>query len=478
MHYKQLKPTTFFVIFTASLLFGCQSTPATKPTPTIDLEATALTQAFYARGFQRTALGNINYIGIDQCGAMTLQAHRGSIRYNENSINAVIDALDNQFPIIEIDVRLTRDDVWVIHHDDYTGRANGTVDNQRRRISSINYKKEWGYLRERDLNTGELTNTVPPTFVQLAQAFRAGAHRGQQLNIEIKGSAGAQDIEMLDYLALKTLGEGNYFYSSLELGSLEKMRKINGDVRLYFIQRPALASLQKLSNDVKRGAGNDPVYERNQGELSDYEDFGTRHYRERRYDNRKGLDKLSRSLKRNFGIVIDIRQYAASAGNIKQLAHARGIPVASYTVNTQAYHASLLAKLPSSQRPDYAIIDDTQYGFCRQYQLPPMQPYVGTTELTKQIAQLPQDLDLQRLDELSTYFPQHLYPAIDGSLKSFGQPQKGPVNIPGQTEYVPVFLDTHAGPRERASDVDLTPAEAIQIELRGQQQPQPNSNNQ
>lgn len=476
MRYTLPNFAKYLSIFAVSLLFGCQSTQETKSSPKIDREATALTQAFYARGFQRSSIGNINYIGLNQCGAMTLQAHRGSVRYNENSINAVIDALDNQFPIVEVDVRLTRDDVWVIHHDPYTGRADGTVDNKRRKISSINYKKEWGYLRERDLNSGQLIDTLPPTFTALAQAFRANAHRGQQLNIEIKGYAGRNDIEMLDYLAFKILGAGNYFYSSLELSSLERMRKINDDVKLFFIQRPALTSLKKVSADLKRGAANDPIYERNKAELADYEGFGTRHYRERRHDNSKGLNRLQKRLKRNFGLVMDIRQYAANARNIKRLAHGRNIPVATYTVNSHAYHANLLHKLPASARPDYAIIDDTQYGFCSSYQLPPMQPYVGTTKLSKMIGELPRDLDLERIDELDTYFPQHLYPAIGGSLKSFGKPIAGPVKVPGQSEYVPVFLDTHAGPKEQATDVDLTTDKAIQIELRGKKSSSNNNN--
>ncbi|WP_156103981.1 glycerophosphodiester phosphodiesterase [Shewanella mangrovi] len=458
------------IVSAGLLLSGCQST--SKPTEDLkpDPEQTALQQAFAARGFHRTPLGNINYMGDNACGGMQLQAHRGSIRYNENSINAVIDALDNQFRVVEIDVRLTNDDVWVIHHDKATGRADGTVDNQRRKIANINYKKQWGYLRERNLDTGQLTNTVPPSFLALAKAFRLSARHGQQLNIEIKGRAGKNAIEMLDYLAFKTLGEGQYFYSSLELDTLSKMRNINDTVPLYFIQRPALASLQQLSHDMQRGAGNDPLYERNKSLIEDFEDFGTRHYRERRYDNPKGFAQLKRKLQRNFGLVVDIRQYAKESARLTRLARANGVPLASYTVNGQSFHANLLSKLPQSQRPDYAIIDDTQYGFCRRYNLPPMQAYQGSSELTKQMAQLPQDLDLQRLSLLTTYFPQHLYPTIDGSLKSFGSQQAGPVDIPGQNTYIPVFLDTHAGPKQQQTEVDLTPADAIQIEIRQKQQ--------
>ena len=128
----------FVLIFCCfGLLGGCKSTPSAPESQPVDPQKLALEQAFNARGFTLSALDNINYLGARQCSNLELQAHRGSIRFPENSLEAVIDALDNQVDVIEIDVRLTRDDVWVIHHDGRTGRETGTIDNKRRKIESI-----------------------------------------------------------------------------------------------------------------------------------------------------------------------------------------------------------------------------------------------------------------------------------------------------------------------------------------------------
>ena len=141
----------------ASILTGCNSTENKPSTNRLSIEqqqaANARASALAARGFYQTQLGNINYLSARQCSDFNLQSHRGSVRYPENSLNAVIDAIDNNFDVIEIDVRITRDNVWVVHHDARTGRETGTVDNKQRKVESINYAKEWGYLRHRNQET-------------------------------------------------------------------------------------------------------------------------------------------------------------------------------------------------------------------------------------------------------------------------------------------------------------------------------------
>lgn len=465
----------FVLIFCCfGLLGGCKSTPSAPEPQPVDPQKLALEQAFNARGFTLSALDNINYLGARQCSNLELQAHRGSIRFPENSLEAVIDALDNQFDVIEIDVRLTRDDVWVIHHDGRTGRETGTIDNKRRKIESIRYEKEWGYLRQRDMQTGALTDTVPPNFRQLAQVFSRYAHSGQKLNIEIKSRAGSRDLEMLDYLAFSIIGQGRYFYSSLELENLKKMRQINDAVFLSFIQSPAKASMNKLAADMKRGAGQDPIFLRNQSMLEDIQGYANRRYREKRYDSSAGLNKLKKALKSNFGIALDIRHYRQNAPGFKSVAHNRGIPVASYTINGHDYHEQSLLGLKRSQLPDSVIIDDSLYGFCSRFALPPMLPYQGSTELTRKLATLPKDLDLSKLSLLETYWPNGLYPAVDGKLKSFKTGAVANKGKASQSEsgggFVPVIMKTQAGPRENQTQVDLTADDAVKIELRRSEQ--------
>lgn len=476
MEYQGVFVRRFSVLicFCLGLLSGCKSIPTSPAPQPIDPQKLALEQAFNARGFTLSPLGNINYLGTKQCSNLELQAHRGSIRFPENSLDAVIDALDNQFDVIEIDVRLTRDDVWVVHHDRRTGRETGTIDNKRRKISSIRYEKEWGYLRHRNMQTGALTNTIPPSFRQLAQVFSRYAHGRQKLNIEIKNHAGNQDLDMLDYLAFNIIGHGRYFYSSLELDNLKKMRQINDDVFLSFIQSPAKASMNKLAADMKRGAGQDPVFLRNQSMLEDIQGYANRLYREKRYDSSAGLNKLKKALKSNFGIALDIRHYQQRVSGFKSVAHNRSIPVSSYTINGHDYHEQSLLGLNRSLLPDSVIIDDSLYGFCSRFALPPMLSYQGSTDLTRKLATLPKDLDLNNLSSLETYWPNGLYPAVDGKIKSFKTDEvanNAKASPSGFADgFVPVIIKTQAGPRESQTQVDITTDEAVKIELRRSQQ--------
>lgn len=289
-------PNTVLLLILLYLLGGCQTQTQNKNKHSWmkgqyvqDLE-----EAVNARGFTFSKNSNINYLEERKCSNFELQAHRGSVRYPENSMLAVADALDNDFDVVEIDVQLTSDSVWVAHHDAYTGRETGTVDNKRRKISHINYELEWNKVRHRDMKTGLLTSTVPPSFRVLAHIFKEYAKPHQKLNIEIKGSAHHSDLEMLDYLAFSIIGSGAYFYSSLDLDNLKKMRKINEDVYLSFIQGPAKKSIQILTSNLKKAAGSDPIYLRNKEYLIKYGEIGTRFYRENRYDNEQGLRVMKR----------------------------------------------------------------------------------------------------------------------------------------------------------------------------------------
>lgn len=449
-------------------LNACNSTPSKKTVGNFsDAQQYAhseLAKALAARGFSQTTLGNINYLSTRQCSGFQLQSHRGSIRYPENSIKAVVDSIDNDFDVIEIDVRITRDDVWVVHHDARTGRETGTSDNKRRKIESIRYEKEWGYLRERDQDSGMLTNSVPPSFTQLARAFSNASKPGQKLNIEIKSRAGVDDLKMLDYLAFKYLGTGNYFFSSLEMRNLIRMREINPDIYLAYIQSPAKASLQKLAADLKRGAGSDPIYERNKEQLESIQAYGSRRHRVTRYDSPVRLDKLKKQLKRNFGYVLDIRHYRQSANTLKYVAQQSGIPVATYSINGHDYHEKTLLAQSKQRRPDSVIIDDTVYGFCSVFELPTVKPVYTTDKDAKLIASMPADLDLERLDNLANYAENKLYPAVGNTLKSILTKSY----IPKKTVIKPTKSapNLEVGSREADEAFSLETDPVIELELR------------
>ncbi|WP_040697129.1 glycerophosphodiester phosphodiesterase [Pseudoalteromonas citrea] len=450
------------LIMAVFLLTACSSNSSLKQrdkTDTSNQGALAIKQALSARGFYLSPLGNINYIHPTQCGGFQLQSHRGSIRYPENSINAVLDSLDNGFDVIEVDVRVTSDGVWVLHHDSHTGRETGSVDNKRRRIDKMNFRNEWGYLRARDQHTGRLLSSPPPTYREVLKAFASMASQSQKLNIEIKSNTTREELELLDYLTFKILGNKRYFYSSLKRRELEKMRKINSRVFLSYIQRPAKDSFLKLKSKIEKGAKSDNIYKNNRELIERISGFGDRHYIDKRIDNRRGIQQLQTTLVDNYGIAIDIRHYAPDANRIKALSDSFNIPVATYTINGHRFHAKNLQRIKENVRPDSVIIDDTLYGFCTDYDLPKLKQYQGSSELTRMIAELPYDLDLERLSEVPTYYGNGLYPSIQGSIKS----------IYGATtrhNYKTIILNTHADPKEREAQVELKTDKAIEIEFR------------
>lgn len=240
------------------------------------------------------------------------------------------------------------------------------------------------------------------------------------------------------------------------------MRNINPDVFLSFIQRPAKRSMEILGKNLEKGVASDPIYLRNKEFIEDLSGIGRRIYRERRYDNQRGMASLEDALKVNYGLAVDIRHYAQKPGSIQRLAKQNGITVSTYSINGQDYHANTLLKLDPANRPFSVIIDDTVYGFCSAYSLPAMKSYEGEGTFAKVLASLPRDLDLERLDELDTYYINGLYPAIGGQLK----PVSG---TPYTPEHKPVLLDTKAGPRKSGSKVDLETGKPIEIEVRKQQ---------
>lgn len=452
-------PNVILLLLLLLSLSGCQTQKATEHTWMRGQPDHSLEEALNARGFTFSKNSNINYLDEKRCSNFELQAHRGSVRYPENSMLSIADALDNDFDVIETDVQLTSDSVWVVHHDAYTGRETGTVDNKRRKISHTNYEYEWSKLRHRNMKTGVLIDTVPPSFRTIAYVFNKYAKPYQKLNIEIKGRVHQSDLEMLDYLAFAIIGQGSYFYSSLELDNLQKMRQINENVYLSFIQEPAKESINLLVEGLKNAAGSDPIYLRNEEYLVKAQKTVTRFYRENRYDSVQGLKIIQKSLKDNYGMALDIRHYVQSGARFKRIASTKNINLATYTINSQEYHQKELLRLKESLRPDSVIIDASVYSFCSQFYIPEMKEYNGSTDLTRKIAQLPKDLDLSRLEEIDEYWDGGLYISVNGKVKSYRQTMQS-----NERSY-PALLSPQAGPRDTKSPVNIDSRSPIKIKI-------------
>lgn len=451
------------------VMSGCSSSPNTALVHNKDdklshaHELADLAEAFQARGFYKTGLSNINYLGPRKCSNFELQSHRGSVSFPENSVNSVLHALDNNFDVVEIDVMLTGSNDWIVHHDKKTGRATGTVDNVQRDIGSLQ-RDSYGFLRHRDPETGLLKNIVPPTFVEIAKAFSRSAAPHQELNIEIKTQARKGDLEILEYLAHSILGKGNYFYSSLELKTLKLMREINPDIYVAFIQSPSRESINVLGKSLQTGAGNDPVYLKHKDELDDYKNKANRYLKETRFDNSlKQFQTIRHALKSNYGLNLDIRHFADSNSHLIKWAKQYRVPIGTYSINSQEYHENSLMQISETYRPDTVIIDDSVYGFCNRFELPNFTPTPGAQTLGELVTSMPIDLDLNRVDELQTYSKNGLYPSVHGQLKSIYSQvnalQAEPVKMPS----------LKVGSRQQEQDYSLDTGKVLELELRQNQ---------
>jgi glycerophosphoryl diester phosphodiesterase len=116
-------------------------------------------------------------------------AHRGgALEFTENTIPAFERALRLGSDGIETDLRLTRDGVVVIYHDDRFGRVEGLVPAQRtKRISDMTYRE----LRARPLvRVGEDDGqSYVPTLGELLSTVKTGL-----LNIELKRGEDFDDL--------------------------------------------------------------------------------------------------------------------------------------------------------------------------------------------------------------------------------------------------------------------------------------------
>jgi glycerophosphoryl diester phosphodiesterase len=150
-------------------------------------------------------------------------AHRGgALESTENTIDAFQRAVKIGADGIETDIRLTRDGVVVVYHDEYFGRVEGLPERQRTRLIS-------------DLTYSEITaqTLIPvgddngsrrvPTFNDLL-----GNVKSVLLNIELKRGARFDELVNKTITALKGFPELDRVV--LEIPSLETAQKVRSAI--------------------------------------------------------------------------------------------------------------------------------------------------------------------------------------------------------------------------------------------------------
>lgn len=416
-------------------------------------------KALEARGFYITAAGDINYLNNRVCNGFELQSHRGHVKYPENSIDSIKHALWNGFDVVEIDVTANRDGTWLLHHDKDTGRATGTVDNKKRTVYRTR-DEDLQYISHRDMETGELLNIRIPTAREAFNLFNYASKEGQYLNIEIKGEWYASSLEKLEYLAFKTITNKRYYFSSSEYDNLERLREINPNIRLNYIMPVSYDSLLVEKNKMKKGVINDPIYEREKRRRGLDDSYENEERARKKYNGRlvkKYRDYFMKTIGSNYSFSFDIRNYKDFSQSRIDEYRRDGVLISTYSINGQEYHNKVLKSLPKSKLPDSVIIDDTVYGFCSQWGLPKKKPFSTNDEVAKGIYDLPIDVDLERINELSLYSASGLYPSIGGNLKPYKKVK------------VREARRLTVGKKQKEEDFELATGKKVKVELRNEQ---------
>ncbi|WP_264874427.1 glycerophosphodiester phosphodiesterase [Vibrio agarivorans] len=392
--------------------------------------------ALKSRNLYQTMAGDISFIQ-GQC-PLDVVAHRGNSNFAENSRDAIRMAGVGGFDGAEIDVMLTKDKHWVVHHDLETGRATASSNGKRYRINKIT-QKQWKTLSGRNPD-GTLNGYRPPYFSEAVNDWYHYATVDKKLNIEIKTSdVSTTDLYKLNQMAMQNLPFGNFFYSSMDMDVLKKMREVNPNVYLGYVWEPHPASIAQFKRDAKRGLNSDDYYKNNQ-KLIDMAFAMEGRYRKTK--PRHSAKVVKNILGANSGLHVDIRSFEQHA-TIYQRSKAHGLKVASYTINGTDYHQSMLSSLANRGRelPDEAIMDTSKLHICQQLNpalVTSSQGYSPTTVAGEAIVSLPQDADFERLYEQLDYLDSGHYITLNGNIRMVGRsvtaaqskPSESPNNLP------------------------------------------------
>ncbi|MCZ2722354.1 glycerophosphodiester phosphodiesterase [Marinomonas sp. 15G1-11] len=430
MNMKELNKIALvgFLILTVS---GCSSLSKndnnSKKTTELTEEEKNISAALAVRNLKQDFDQSIAY-DKGSC-PVNVVAHRGSSRFTENSLPAVILAGMGQFDGVEIDVMMLRDGKWVIHHDRQTGRTVATSTSKRYRVSHMK-SSEWNTLYLRSPN-GELTSTHANYAWQVFQMWGRYSSPEKMLNIEVKSETDVQDLYKLNALAKHYIPSENFFFSSMSMDSLKKIRELNKDVYLGYVWAPDQKSINILKQDVDRGLSSDLYYQKNKDRIEDAYRIETR-YRRRYKDSKLSAATVKKELGWNSGLHVDIRSFVKYP-TIYSRANNLGLRVATYTINGSEYHQKELVNLFKQDRslPDEAIMDNSKFQLCRQLNPDlvhiPNQSYTPSTSIGKLVSSLPNDADFDRLEDQKLYFSNHMYINYLGNIQSIKASNINPV---------------------------------------------------
>ncbi len=145
-------------------------------------------------------------------GRMTADAHRGDVQnYPENSLEGILSAIMMGCDVIEIDVRLTKDNVMVLMHDASLKRTTDWSSKKGQNGLPVSDKvADWTYeqlLELRLLYNGQATDYKIPTMYEAALLFAGRA----QIHFDCKVDTIDKNSDVF-LLAEKTGSKESFFY--------------------------------------------------------------------------------------------------------------------------------------------------------------------------------------------------------------------------------------------------------------------------
>ena len=147
----------------------------------------------------------------------------------ENTIFSIKEAIKHKLEWIEIDVKISKDNIPFLLHDDLLDRTT----------SGIGYPYQYNYKEIKNLDAGtwfdpKFCNLHPPT---LKEVLDICANKKIGVNIELKPNKGKEieNIEAINYLFKNNNFYCQYFFSSFDFFSIKMMRKFMPNEFLGFL---------------------------------------------------------------------------------------------------------------------------------------------------------------------------------------------------------------------------------------------------
>ena len=160
-------------------------------------------------------------------GRMTADSHRGDEQhYPENSIPGILSAIMMGADVIEIDIRLTKDNIMVLMHDaslkrttDWSAKAG------KNGLPSSDKIEDWTYEQLRELRllyNGNATDCIIPTMYEAALLFGGRA----QIHFDCK-VADKLDVDSDIFLLAEATGSKESFIYYYGLDTMVKWQSLN-----------------------------------------------------------------------------------------------------------------------------------------------------------------------------------------------------------------------------------------------------------